>query len=347
VTGDGDATVSTAPPARRVLRAAVQVVGFAVGLALLWWVIEGVFAPENRAQLDRLRDAPALSVAALLGLGLATLVINGAIFHIALWPVKRLRTADIQSVNAIAAVLALLPFKLSVLFRVLVHNRRDRVPLLTIAAWFAAVAACMAVSALPPLAASLWRKTLDGAWWGVALGGIAFGAIAMIALAKLLSDGPGWAWLERVIKSLPLPVAIRGSRDDNASPGMRPRVQEGLRMLAHGRAVSACIALRMLDAAVHTARFLVAASILGVDLPASKAVIAGAAFFLIGAAAPTGQLGAREAGTAGILGTLLHGVDLSQFKLVVLLVSATEATVLLVAAAAGAAWLRPWRGGGR
>lgn len=332
-------------PNRRVLRAAVQVLGFAIGLALLWWVVKGVFAPENRAQLDRLREAPAASVAALLGLGLATLVINGAIFHAALWPVKRLRTLDIHSVNAIAALLALLPFKLSMVFRVLVHNRRDRVPLLTIAAWFAAIAGCMAVSVLPPLAASLWRGTLDAAWWGVAVGGVLFGTIAMIIVAKKLSDGPGWAWLERLIKSLPLPTAIRGSRDDDANPGMRPRVHEGLRMLAHGRAVSACVALRMLDAAVHTARFLVAASILGVDLPASKAVIAGTAFFLIGAAAPTGQLGAREAGTAGILGTLLHGIDLSQFKLVVLLVSATEATVLLVAAMAGAAWLRPWRGG--
>lgn len=332
----------TVSATRRGLRAGIQVLGFVIGLALLWWVIQGVFAPENRSQLDRLREAPTAKVAALLGLGLATLVINGAIFHAALWPVKRLRMLDLHSVNAIASVLALLPFKLSVVFRVIAHNRLDRVPLLTIAAWFAAVAASMAVSVLPPLAASLWRGQIDTVWWAVSLGGITALAATMIMIARRLSDGPGWVWFERLIRSMPLPAAIRGAPDDSHQ-GLRPRIHEGLRMLAHGRAVWACVGLRMLDAAVHTARFMVAASILGIDLPASKAVIAGTAFFLIGAAAPTGQLGAREAGTAGVLGTLLHGVDLSQFKLVVLLVSATEATMLLAAAMAGAAWLRPWR----
>jgi hypothetical protein len=256
--------------------------------------------------------------------------------------VRKLKTADIQSVNAIAALLALLPFKLSVVFRAVVHNRRDRLPILTIAAWLGAVAAIMAATVLPPLGASLWRGTIDGAWWAASLGGIALCASAVIVGARVFSDGAGWRWLERVVRALPLPTAIKGTAD-GAKPGILPRVHEGLRMLAHPGAVLACVGLRMTDAAVCTARFLVAASILGVALPSDKAVIAGATFFLIGAAAPTGQLGAREAGTAGLLATLMHGVDLDQFKLVVLLVSVTEASVLVVMAMAGAAWLRPWR----
>lgn len=339
-----DPSPPSSPAPRRGGRARllVQVVGFAACLGLLWWVASAVLAPENRAQLERLREASPAQIAGLFILGLATVVINGAIFQCALAPVRRVRTLDLQSINAIAAVLALLPFKLSMIFRVVAHNRRDRLPVLTIAAWFGAVAATMAVSVGPALAASLWRGRIDSAWWATAIGGTIILAIVTIAGARLFSDGAGWAWFERTIRRLPLPRAVRGT-PDGSTPGVLPRIHEGLRMLAHPHAVIGCVLLRIADAGIHTARFLVAAAILGVDLPADKAVIAGATFFLIGAAAPTGQVGAREAGTAGMLALLLKGVDLDQFKLVVLLVSATEATVLLFAAAAGAAWLRPWR----
>jgi hypothetical protein len=327
---------------RRVLRISLQLAGFAICVGLLWWVVRGVLAPGNRTQLERLADAPAWKVAVLLLLAVGTIVINGGIFQVALSPVRRLKTVDIQSVNAIAALLALLPFKLSMVFRVVVHNRRDRLPLLTIAAWFVAIAATMAIAVLPALAASLWRGTVDALWWAAALGGIALLTAAVIFGAKLFGDGPGWAFLERFLRALPLPLAVIGT-SDGARLGILPRIHEGLRMLAHPGAVFASVGLRMADATVYALRFLVAASILGVALPPDKAVIAGTAFFLIGAAAPTGQLGAREAGTAGVLATLMHGVDLDQFKLVVLLVSATEATTLLFLAMAGAAWLRPWR----
>lgn len=331
-------------PGRRAARTVLQLVGFGACIGLMWWVARSVFAPHNRAKLERVGEAPAWQIAALLGLGLATLVINGAIFQVAVRPVKRLRAVDIQSVNAIAALLALLPFKLSVVFRVVMHNRRDRLPLLTIMAWFGAFAASMAAAVIPPLGASLWRGRIDATWWAASVGGIALLTGAVIVGAKLFSDGPGWTWLERTVRRLPLPGAIRGTAD-GVRPGILPRLHEGLRMLAHPWAVLACVGLRLMDAGVHAARFLIAASILGVALPGEKAVIAGSAYFLIGAAAPTGQLGAREAGTAGLLGTLMKGIDMDQFKLVVLLVSVTEATVLLFAAMGGAAWLRPWKAG--
>ena len=114
-------------------------------------------------------------------------------------------------------------------------------------------------------------------------------------------------------------------------------------MLADPRAVITCVVLRLLDSAVHTARFLVAASILGFDLPTDKAVIAGCSFFLIGIAAPSGTVGVREAFTGGLLGQLLSGVDPDQFFVAVLLVSAAEAVVTLPAALLGAAWIKPWR----
>lgn len=335
------------PPRRRITprglaKAIVQLVGFAVCIALFWWVIRGVLAPQSRDQLARLGEAPAWKVAALLALGFTTTFINGAIFQVTLWPVRKLRTADIQSVNAIASMLAPLPFKIGLLFRVFTHNRRDRLPLLTIVAWFGAITATMAAAVLPPLGASASRGAIDAIWAIAAIGGVLGTTIALVIVAQVCSDGPGWARLERFIRALPLPQSVKGT-PDGSHAGILPRIHEGLRMLAHPWAVVACVALRLVDAGVHTTRFLLAASILGVSLPTDKAVIAGVAYFLIGAAAPTGQLGAREAGSAWLLGRLLPGVDLAQFKLVALLVSATEASVLLVMAMAGAAWLRPWR----
>lgn len=339
---DSSPPIRPRPTPRALAKAVVQLVGFAACIALFWWVIRGVLAPQSREQLERLGDAPAWKVAALLALGLATTVINGAIFQVMLRPVRRLRTADVQSVNAVASMLAPLPFKIGLLFRVFIHNRRDRLSLLTIIAWFGAITATMGAAMLPPLGAAASRGTINWVWAITSIGGVLGMTIAVIVIAQACRDGAGWVRLERFVRALPLPRAIRGT-PDGSNAGILPRIHEGLRMLSHPGAVVACVALRLVDAGVHTARFLLAASILGVALPTDKAVIAGVAYFLIGAAAPTGQLGAREAGAAWLLGRLLPGVGLDQFKLVALLVSATEASVLLLMAMAGAAWLRPWR----
>ncbi len=343
-------TDAATPPRRRLARptprglakAIVQLVGFGACIALFWWVIRGVLAPQSREQLAHLAEAPAWKVAALLALGFATTFINGAIFQVTIRPVRRLRTLDIQSVNAIASLLAPLPFKIGLLFRVFMHNRRDRIPLLAIVAWFGAIVVTMAAAMLPPLGAAASRGTINWVWAVTVLGGVLGTTLAVIVISQVCRDGSGWARVERFVRALPLPRSIKGT-PDGSRPGVLPRIHEGLRMLSHPGTVGAAVALRLADAGVHTARFMLAASILGVGLPPGKAVIAGVSYFLIGAAAPTGQLGAREAGSAWLLGRLLPGVDLAQFKLVALLVSATEMSVLLVMAMAGAAYLRPWR----
>jgi len=329
--GDTLPTPAHHPPIRAArMRTGVQILGFMLGLTLLAWCIYAAAKPENLKQWSRLREAPAESVAMLLALSLATVVLNGAIFQFAIRPIARLRAADIQSVNAVASLLAYLPFKLSMLFRVLVHNRRDGLALFTIAAWFGAIAASMAIGVLPPLAFAWVRGRADAGWWAASLGGVIGATVATVVMARLLHAGPGWAWFERTWNKLPLRALL-------------PRIHEGLRMLADPRAVITCVVLRLLDSAVHTARFLVAASILGFDLPTDKAVIAGCSFFLIGIAAPSGTVGVREAFTGGLLGQLLSGVDPDQFFVAVLLVSAAEAVVTLPAALLGAAWIKPWR----
>lgn len=331
-------------PPRIGLRMLLQGVGFTICMGLLWWCARAVFKPENREQLHRLTEAPVSSVALLGLLALASLLINGAVFQAALWPVKRLGTVDIQATNAVGTLLALLPFKLSVVFRIVVHNRRDKVPLLTIIAWFFAVATVAGAAVLSPLIASLWRGRVDALWWAVSLGGIAVHTAIIIAIAAALKDGRGWALFERIVRGLPLPAAIKGSTEAGRErDGVLPRIHEAFRMLAHPRAVIVCVLLRMLEVAVNTGRFLIAASILGVTLPTEKALIAAASYFIIGVAAPTGQLGAREAGTAAILGRLMQDVNLEQFQLIALLVTAADGLVVLIAAGLGALWLRPWR----
>nr|HRJ50554.1 hypothetical protein [Phycisphaerales bacterium] len=47
---------------------AIQVVGLAVGLALLGWCVSVALRPENRDQLGRLREAPPWMIAGVVGL---------------------------------------------------------------------------------------------------------------------------------------------------------------------------------------------------------------------------------------------------------------------------------------
>ncbi|MCC6322459.1 MAG: flippase-like domain-containing protein [Phycisphaerales bacterium] len=321
---------NAAPIRAARLRTTVQVIGFAVGLALLGWCIQTALRPENIEQWKRLREASAWQVAQLLGLALATLLVNGETFRCAIDPVKRLRGSDLQAINATASLLAYLPFKLSLLYRVVIHSRRDGLALLSIGAWFGSIAVVLAATLLPPLGASVLCGRAGTLWWALSLGGVLIATAVVLAGSRLLRDGRGWAWFERLWRGARLPE------------GPLPRVHEGLRMLSDGRAVVSGVLFRIVDMAIHTARFTVAAGILGFELPMDKAVIAGCSYFMIGTAAPSGSLGLREALTGGLLGRLLQGIDPNQFMVAVLLVTLAELIVLIPAAVVGAVWTRPW-----
>ena len=122
----------------------------------------------------------------------------------------------------------------------------------------------------------------------------------------------------------------------------------GFDMLASPAAVGGSAALRLADMAVHTSRFMVAASILGVALPPAQALPISMAYFLIGIVSPSGLAGLREGAASGIAGLLLakagaSGHAASSFAPVALLVSATEAAVFLGFGLLSLAWLRPDR----
>lgn len=325
-------------------RLAVQLLGFLIGLGLLGWCITLALAPENRQQFQELRNASALQIGGLLALSLAYVVVNGLIFWIVLRPARRLPVLDVLAVNGIATFLTYLPFKLSAVVRVAIHNRRDRVPLLTIGSWFVATAVLMLIALGPAaLAAVVWRQ-IDFVWLGLtALGQLALGA-ALLAAARAFRGDSGQSRLAVLVAKLRV-------RALNRALGSRAwsNVHSGFDMLSSPQTVAGAIALRLMDVAVQAARFALAAAILGVPLSFDQALLISLAYFMIGILSPVGVLGAREAGATGTAAVLFAaaGADLSesaaQIAPVALFVSATEGVVLLFGAAAGVAWLRPDR----
>lgn len=327
-----------APASRRLSPGtlALQVVGGLIGLGLLGWCVYVALQPQNRAKLERLGDASPGQLAAMLGLSAVVVFCSGETFRRVLMPVKRLDLVGVQATNAIGSLLALLPFKLSVVFRVLVHNRRDGVPLLTIGAWFTAVAVVIMAVLAPVMLASAWRGRAD-VWWGVAtvLGVVLFAGGAFAAARVLSAPGP-WSRVTRTVERLPIPRRVLQS-------GLLDRVRDGLRMLSHPRSFAACVGVRVIDLAAQSARVFVAAMIVGKTMPWDQAVLAGSLYFFIGAVAIAGQLGAREGLTALLLVQLMPGVDLSEFAVIVLVVSASEMLVLLAASMVGMVIIRPDR----
>jgi len=325
-------------PARHPLKVALQLLGFGVGIGLLAWCIHGALRPENREQLERLREADPALVAALVGLSLLSLVLNGAMFWNGIRPVKPLKMVDVQATHMVAVLLGYLPFKLGLLFRFFMHNRRDGVPLLTIGAWFASVTLIMGAIMVPLLGVSVWRGQMDATWIVAAGGGIVCSAALLMVFARMLSGPVGLArlrgWLG-VLGSGELAMKVRGSH-------AIAHLHAGFDMLAHPATLARGVALRLADVITQAARFGVAAHILDIHLSAGQTILVSLAYFVLGIISPSGMLGAREGGTKVALAAL----DVTGGKgfAAVLLITAAEMLVQIPAALAGVARLRLWRG---
>lgn len=330
----------------RIVRLILQTAGFLVGLALLGWCVRTALSPENREQLARLREATFGEVALLLALGAATITINGLIFWATLAPTRRLRPTDLVATNALCTFLAYLPFKIGAVTRIAIHNRRDRVPLPTIGAWFMAVLAVMVVSYGPAMLASVWRRQVDAWWWAAGIGGVVIAAGAVVIAARPFAGERGLRRLHAVLDGVPLPGVGSLGRTERFS-----QFHEGAAMLACPKAVAISSTLRLADLALIAARFVVAGSIVGVAFGWEEAVLVASAYYLIGVVSPFGMLGAREAGTVWMAGALglaaATGQSVEQtaasLTVLTLFITGTESVVLLAGAAAGAIWLRPDR----
>lgn len=318
---------------RRGVRLGVQIAGFALGLALLGWCVSLALSEPNRAGLERLRQASWGDVSLLLALSALSLVLNGLIFWATLRPARELSPADVTATNALATFLAYLPFKISLITRALVHNRRDHLPIVTIGAWMAAVAAVLAAVVGPLIVATSWRGRIDGAWAGAGIGGAAACLAGGVLLARMFAGARGQARLQRLA-----PGPARRLLHARAWE----HLHAGFAMLASPRWVGLSAGLRAADVAVQAARFAIAARIIGSPISADEALLFSLAYFVIGVVSPSGMLGVREGGTT-LLAKLMAVTASEGYAVIALLVTVSEAVVNLAGAACAIAWLRPDR----
>lgn len=288
---------------------AFQLVGFAISIALLVWVIRRATSEENAENLERLREARIGPVLGLLALTAASVTLNGLIFWATARPIRRLRVIDVICVNSIATFLSILPFKLGFLSRAVIHRRRDQMRIVDLASWFISVS-LLGLSVFVPLGViSLWRGELDGVWWAASSVSILGVLVAAVVLGRLSEDRP---WLARM--SL-------GS----------------WRVVKHPGTVVTSTAFRLMDVAALGGRFLVAGAIIGLPITFTQAGMHGTVFYLVSVASPAGVLGFRETASER-LGLAADAAE--QFALAALLVTFTEILVSGAMALAGAIYLR-------
>lgn len=315
-----------------LLRVIVQVGGFLIGLGLLGWCIRQAFSPENQKQLAALKDAPAHLIAALFGTGLLILFFSGLSFYVALRPLRRLNFWDLQATNAIATLLGYVPFKAGMVFRILVHNRRDRVPVALIGAWFGAVSIIMAATLGPLFTASMLVREVNGKWAAIA-GGLGIFAFACVwtlswyfhgtrgmAILRSIAERFG-AWARKLVRTTFVRTA-HGELDILASAGR----------------VLLLMFIRLVDLSSQTMRFYLAGMIVGTPLSLDTCLLFASTHFVAGVISPAGMVGTREAAIVG-LATALGLSNPDSVAGVALLVLASEAVVNSVCSIAGVARL--------
>lgn len=301
-------------------------------MGLLYWCVHNALRPENAAKLERLAIAPVHLVIGLLALSLLSLLLNGAKFWAVIRPIYPLRFWDVQAVNGIAGAASYAPAKLSIIARIIIHNRRDGVPILTIGAWMGSVAALLLAALVPLIGVAIWRKQVDILFVVVGVVGLVATGTVTVLLARIFAGVAGLARTQRIAARLPF--VGRFTRTTAFA-----KLHVCFDMLADPATVALALSIRIFDLLVQAARFLVAANIVGLPITIDTAVIAACAFYVIGVVSPSGSLGARESGTTGLAALLA----VPGFAPISLIVSGTEIIVNLTAALVGTLWLKPWR----
>ncbi len=314
----------------------VQIIGFLGSISALGWAVSVALRQENRDQLAKLSQATPGELFMLMGLATISVGFNGMLFWVVINPVHKLRPTDVIATNAISTLLAYLPFKLSIVSRFVIHNRRDKIPILTIGAWIVAVTLLMLAVFGPITLASLWQREINPAWIAVSAVGIITSTIIGSLIAQQLEGEKG---TRRIAKLLGEKIT---SSDSYA------RLHIGFKMLANIKAAIIGNLFRVLDIFSFALRFYVAAIVLDLPISATDSLLLGATYFLIGMASPVGMLGTREAGTIAIASMVgISSAALTENQsgetpiiIAVLFVTAIEAIVNLACAGFGLAWLK-------
>ena len=317
-------SVPATKPKLSATKVTVQVVGFVIGLALLAWCVKQAFSPENQEQLAALKSAPVHLIAMLAVANLSIMFFSGLSFYFALNPLRKLNFWDLQATNAIATFLSYVPFKAGMLFRILVHNRRDGVPVALIGAWFGAVSIVMAIALLPLFAAALLTREINWQWAliAVSLGGAGYAATCFLA------------WYFHGTRGMAI---MRGSAERLGVCARRlvrttfiRTAHGGLDILASPARVLLLVCVRLVDMGSQSLRFYLAGMIVGTPIALDTCVLLASMHFVVGVISPAGSVGTREA--AIVAAATMLGLENPQAMAgVALLLLASEAVVNLFA----------------
>lgn len=295
----------------------LQLIGFAIGAALLIWCIKLAISGGD---WSKLADADPLLIAALLGCTCVSLFINGATFWITAGPIKPMNLWDLQRLNLACNLLNYAPIRAGAITRVIYHMRIDRLSLLQVGAWFAAIVYIMAMGVGACLAATLIRVNLDWVW-------------AVIVIGLLILGG----LLTRVIISHRL-FAKYGQGVD--------------RILLNHKAYWIATVLRLIDLGAFVGRMAAAVAILDLTeqlQPNHLVILAIVAF--AARLIPLGRVGFAEAVVTALAAWLTtSGIEESTIDAVInmsgpmaqlaLVESAGEALILIPTGAIALIWLR-------
>lgn len=330
---DAQQSQESALPPRSGTRIALQVAGFLIGIALLGWCVRLALSEENRESLKQLADAPPGALASLIGLSVVGVVANGLIFWAALRPVRRIAPLDVIATNALATFLANLPFKIGLLARIAIHNRRDKVPMAMIFGWFGAVTATLLLVSASLIMAGLLRGVL-GAWTvPLAMALMVVLSVVTVLVAKRLSGKRGHRRLARLIGRVGGKRALKLARTQ-----VIRELHMGLDMLASGRWIAVVVLMRGVDFAAQAWRWVVAGELVGADVSPTDGLLISGGHFLAGALSPVGMLGFREGAAMGTADLL--GLDARGFAPIALLTAGAELVVVIAGAGLAIAWLR-------
>jgi len=253
-------------------RLVIQAIGFALGAALIGWLLWR--ATRDPTVWDRLRAADPMLVAALLGCSVVSLVLNGAIFWISVRPVRHLAFGELQWVNATAALFNYAPVRLGVFVRIVWHLRIDRMRVREVAAWFASITYTVVV----PLGAAITASLVFGrvGWPLVAL------AVALVVIGALVA-----------------PAIARQHIVASRCGGLE-------RVVTDPRALWGALALRSIDIIFWSLRMMLTVRILGMELTAGQSFMLAMASLAI-TLNPLGRLGFREATVAFVAARMAAG----------------------------------------
>lgn len=312
-----DEPVDQLVPKQSPGRIAIQLIGFAVGAALLGWC---VYVAATQGDWSRLRNAGVGPVALLVSCTVVSMLVNGTTFWVTVQPMRSLTWRDLMLLNMLANLLNYAPLRLGAIARIAYHVRIDRLPLLAIGAWFTCITWFLALGIGSCAAATIVRPQLDFLWVLLLIGQLALGG----ALTRVIAGS-------RILEQLG-----QGAHSILRSPV----------------AIWSAIGLRMLDIAAYIGRMTAALWIVGLSMPASHIVL----LALVAATAnliPFGRLGFREMAVTivalrlnaiGMDSSAIESVNEGTWAQLALIESAGEAIVAIPAGLVAVPWFRKkWR----